>query len=405
MGAVLGKPITSQLLQRKGNKKYMVGASEMQGFRINMEDQMQISCEMPSHPKLAVYGVFDGHAGERASLMLSKELILRLDALSDPTNEQQLSECVQKMDADFLKKEDEREDGSTCVFAIVEQTGDDEFEITAVNVGDSRVVLIREDGTTEGLTEDHKPENEEESQRIMLAGGRVHMNRVDGQLAMSRAIGDWQYKQDASKPLNKQKVIAVPDIQKTKTNSKSILLVCCDGIVEQLTNEEVGEFLYDLETKRKTEGEDKDPAMFSKKLLDYSLAKGSKDNHSAIVIYFEDGCSYQREKEFQPGPFNPYKADKQFEKAYLEDALRHGYKGEELEEMVRKAEEGMDIEAAGDDGIEGMGGGFGAHLQQAVRMLTQQREGENGSEGMARLKALLGMGAQEGGEEGGEDAA
>ena len=47
-----------------------------------------------------------------------------------------------------------------------------------------------------GMSIDHKPNNEGEQRRIEAAGGVVHMKRVDGDLAVSRAIGDFTYKQN-----------------------------------------------------------------------------------------------------------------------------------------------------------------------------------------------------------------
>ena len=44
------------------------------------------------------------------------------------------------------------------------------------------------------LSEDHKPDNIEEERRIDKAGHMVEDNRVDGNLALSRAFGDFQYK-------------------------------------------------------------------------------------------------------------------------------------------------------------------------------------------------------------------
>lgn len=146
-------------------------------------------------PNVGLFAVFDGHAGDRAALFLADELHKRVAELEDPTDEQQLSDCVQKLDADFLERVEEREDGSTCTFCVVypiEEGDERKFAVIACNVGDSRSIVVRADGTIESLTEDHKPENEEETARIIAAGGSVSMNRVDGQLAMSRAIGDWQ---------------------------------------------------------------------------------------------------------------------------------------------------------------------------------------------------------------------
>jgi serine/threonine protein phosphatase PrpC len=44
------------------------------------------------------------------------------------------------------------------------------------------------------LSEDHKPENEEEKARIEAAGGFVKDNRVNGNLNLSRSLGDFEYK-------------------------------------------------------------------------------------------------------------------------------------------------------------------------------------------------------------------
>ena len=68
-----------------------------------------------------------------------------------------------------------------------------EKEIVCANAGDSRGVLYT--GTKViGLSEDHKPDNAEELARIQKAEHFVEDSRVDGNLALSRALGDFQYK-------------------------------------------------------------------------------------------------------------------------------------------------------------------------------------------------------------------
>ena len=44
------------------------------------------------------------------------------------------------------------------------------------------------------LSEDHKPDNVLEKQRVLAAGGEVKFGRVNGDLAVSRAVGDFTYK-------------------------------------------------------------------------------------------------------------------------------------------------------------------------------------------------------------------
>ena len=62
------------------------------------------------------------------------------------------------------------------------------------NVGDSRSLLVR-DRKVFFASNDHKPVNEEEKKRIEKAGGKVIIQRINGSLAVSRALGDFEYKQ------------------------------------------------------------------------------------------------------------------------------------------------------------------------------------------------------------------
>jgi serine/threonine protein phosphatase PrpC len=56
------------------------------------------------------------------------------------------------------------------------------------------------------MSKDHKPTDELEQTRIYRAGGKVHAGRVDGDLAVSRAFGDFRFKNRLDLPPNQQKV-------------------------------------------------------------------------------------------------------------------------------------------------------------------------------------------------------
>ncbi|CAJ1441351.1 unnamed protein product [Effrenium voratum] len=65
--------------------------------------------------------------------------------------------------------------------------------------------------------EDHKPNAPTEKQRIEAAGGRVEccgpgQYRVNGNLNLSRALGDLEYKKDRSLPPEKQIICSTPDV-------------------------------------------------------------------------------------------------------------------------------------------------------------------------------------------------
>lgn len=49
------------------------------------------------------------------------------------------------------------------------------------------------------LSLDHKPNNDKEMKRICDGGGWVEYNRVNGNLALSRALGDFVFKKNAQK--------------------------------------------------------------------------------------------------------------------------------------------------------------------------------------------------------------
>jgi len=97
--------------------------------------------------------------------------------------------------------------GSTAIAALVTPT-----HIIVANCGDSRCVLVRKSGTEE-MSEDHKPYNDVEKRRIEGAGGSVTMRRVNGDLAVSRALGDFVYKHRSDLPAEAQQVSAEPEIK------------------------------------------------------------------------------------------------------------------------------------------------------------------------------------------------
>ena len=94
------------------------------------------------------------------------------------------------------------------------------------------------------LSFDHKPNNELESKRILAAGGWVEFNRVNGNLALSRALGDFVFKRNEAKKAEEQIVTAYPDVEiKDITTDHEFIVLACDGIWDVLSNEEVLEFV------------------------------------------------------------------------------------------------------------------------------------------------------------------
>ena len=85
-------------------------------------------------------------------------------------------------------------------------------------------------GRAKPLSFDHKPQNEGEKARICAAGGFVDFGRVNGNLALSRAIGDFEFKKSADLPPEQQIVTAFPDVTVHEINEDDeFLVIACDG--------------------------------------------------------------------------------------------------------------------------------------------------------------------------------
>lgn len=110
--------------------------------------------------------------------------------------------------------------------------------LIVANAGDSRGVLSR-NGVAIALSEDHKPSQEREITRITAAGGFVNMvGRVNGNLNLSRSLGDLKYKQSKHLPPEAQMITAEPDIRVFPlTDEDEFFILACDGIWDVLTNQ------------------------------------------------------------------------------------------------------------------------------------------------------------------------
>ena len=69
-----------------------------------------------------------------------------------------------------------------------------------------------------------------EKARIQAAGGFVDFGRVNGNLALSRAIGDFEFKKSAELPPEQQIVTAFPDVEVHDiSEDDEFLVIACDG--------------------------------------------------------------------------------------------------------------------------------------------------------------------------------
>ena len=132
------------------------------------------------------------------------------------------------------------------------------------------------------MSVDHKPYNDAEERRIVAAGGTVTMRRVNGDLAVSRALGDFVYKHAPGRPAEQQQVSPEPEIRvQERSESDAFLVLACDGVWDVMSNADVGDFLL-ARTSDGIEALDE----LAESLIQECLARGSRDNMSAIIVAF-----------------------------------------------------------------------------------------------------------------------
>lgn len=234
------------------------------------------------------FGVYDGHGGSLVSKYVSEHILDELrghgafEASSPEALEGAWSKAHISLDAKIRElsavKSGEDHSGSTSIQAIVTPT-----HILVANCGDSRAVLSKVGTPTVWGSEDHKPNNEPEQKRIDAAGGSVVNRRVNGDLAVSRAFGDFLYKHREDLPPERQQVSVEPEITKfERTPSQDeFLILCCDGIWDVMSNEEVVTFV-----RTKHDQGCVDLGTIAEELLDRCLGSGSRDNMSALIVRF-----------------------------------------------------------------------------------------------------------------------
>lgn len=268
------------------------GVTGMQGWRMEMEDD-HIAIDIPSQRDHIFLAVFDGHGGAGAAKFAARNMVQFLEKTeewkqyvsSGAADVTLLGRALQQsfLDIDVALRAHQATtlgavgadtSGCTAVTAVITPR-----HIICSNAGDSRCVLGT-NSMAKGLSEDHKPTDDLERKRIENAGGSVQWKRVDGDLAVSRAFGDFQFKQRTDLPADQQKVSCFPDIRvHERVPEDDVLLLACDGLWDVMTNNEAIDLVRSIYLTGETSID-----KIAEEMVDIALEKGSRDNISAIVV-------------------------------------------------------------------------------------------------------------------------
>jgi len=269
-----------------------VGSHSNKGKNDYNEDRAVTLKSLPEDPSSSFFAVYDGHGGIAASTYCQKHLHTNVATYEKyATNKKEaFIEGYKITDKKFLKKLEDC--GTTAVSCLITA---DAKKIIVANAGDSRCILSS-GGKAVAISEDHKPSNANEKKRIkeadhtvetetvLLEGKRYQMSRVDGQIAVSRAIGDGDFK-DGDGPPESQAITCVPDVYErdVKPNDQ-FLVLACDGLWDVMENQEVVDYINKLLSKAKTVT-DELLNQISEQLTTHSVNnKGSPDNVTVVIV-------------------------------------------------------------------------------------------------------------------------
>ena len=116
--------------------------------------------------------------------------------------------------------------------------------------------------------------------RIEQAGGHVLFGRVLGSLAVSRSLGDFEFKHPQNKG-TADFVSCDPFVaQVALTPENPFMIVACDGLWDRTTYQEAVTFCEEQRQKGKS------PTEAAQALVRRAIEAGSLDNVSCIVVYF-----------------------------------------------------------------------------------------------------------------------
>nr|XP_048331853.1 probable protein phosphatase 2C 60 isoform X3 [Ziziphus jujuba var. spinosa] len=292
MGIYLSSPKTDKASEDGENGRLRYGLSSMQGWRATMEDAHAAYPDLDG--STSFFGVYDGHGGKAVAKFCAKYLhqqLLKHEAYLAGDIGTSAQKSFLRMDEMMRGQRGWRElailgDKIDKVSGVIEgliwspKAGD-------VNNGEDKDHF--NDWPSEeayNLSKDHKPDLENEKDRILKAGGFIQVGRVNGTLNLARAIGDVEFKQNKHLPVEKQIVTANPDITSVELcDDDEFLILACDGIWDCMSSQQLVDFVGE-QIKRESKLSTVCERVFDRCVAPTAGGEGC-DNMTMILIQFK----------------------------------------------------------------------------------------------------------------------
>lgn len=252
---------------------YGATATKNVRFRKSMEDAHKTILDFVN-PGDGYFGVFDGHAGSMTAEWCAQRLhsVLQTNIKRYSSQWQMgaiLAGTFDQVDRLLPQVDDFDNSGATAAIAYIKSSGNTNNghrTLYTANVGDARIVLCN-GGVAERLTKDHRPDDKEECRRIYKDGGHIVNGRVQGVLAVTRALGDKDFK---------KYVCGKPYTTETKLDDEldEFFIIGCDGLWDVCEDQEAIDLVRSVN----------DPKQASKILVRHAINKSSTDNITVMVV-------------------------------------------------------------------------------------------------------------------------
>jgi protein phosphatase PTC1 len=220
-------------------------------------------------PGASYFAIYDGHEGREAVDYVRTKLHEHLrDALSDGKSVPEAFQIAYRRADDDLLALEVRKSGTTAVSVLIRKEGNKRV-LHVANAGDARATLCNK-GKAERLSYDHKATDPAENKRVTELGATILWDKVQGQLSVTRALGDHDLKKFVSCEPHYASVVL--------DKQHKFLIIACDGIWDVADDQTAVDVV---------EKAGKEPLKQAAKLIQFSHEKGTTDNTTAAVIKLE----------------------------------------------------------------------------------------------------------------------